>query len=140
TAVRLEPMGRSGGSRATPAALHRRYAAWLGGVRLHALGPRPLRLRTRRRQRARASRGPANAVAGRRGGHGREPAHAVWAIELLIAQPGAPPHAQGRGRSAAAARWHRVCLAWSTAGWPHAPERQASALARRRAAYTPAPR
>src|SRR5438105_15397796 len=129
-------MGRSGGSRAAPAALHRRYAAWLGGVRLHALGARPLRLRTRRRQRARAGRGPTPAVAGGRGGHGREPAHAIWALELRIAQPGAPPHAQGRSRIAAAARRYRVRLARSTASWPHASERQASALARHRAAYT----
>src|SRR5258706_9367940 len=107
-------MGRSGGARATPAALHRRYAAWLGGVRFHALGARPFRLRTRRRQRPRAGRGPAPAVAGGRGGHGREPAHAIWALELLIAPPGAPPHAQGRGRSAATARWLGIRLAWST--------------------------
>src|SRR5262245_32864421 len=133
-------MGRGGGPRAAQAALRGRYAARLGGFRLHPLGPRPLRIPARRRRRARVGRRPATAVAGGRGGGDREPAYAARAFELLAPKPRVPPGPRGRGRYAAATRRPGVRLARSPAARPHAPERRARELARGRAANPPAPR
>ena len=105
----VERMGRGRRPRPARAALHRRHAARLGGLGLHPLVPRPLRLRARVGPGDRGRRRDPRGMARQRRVRPARPAHALRSAGPCLQQARRGDHRAHRGRLAGSPRRLRAC-------------------------------